>query len=115
VTTRHPDATGLPASRSGFGRSVRLAVSVGLLLVLFALADLDNLRQVMLAVRPDLLALMAAGMVAERLFAAYRWLLLLRLAEPGIAYWPVALTFRVDTPWTYISASAATSAFSDRW
>ena len=27
----------------------------------------------------------------------------------------IALTLRVDTPWTYISASALTSAFSDRW
>ena len=25
----------------------------------------------------------------------------------------IALTLRVDTPWTYISASALTSAFSD--
>jgi hypothetical protein len=34
--------------------------------------------------------------------------------------WPqsssvIAFTFRVDTPWTYISASAATRAFSERW
>jgi hypothetical protein len=34
--------------------------------------------------------------------------------------WPqsssvIALTLRVDTPWTYISASVATSAFSERW
>jgi len=27
----------------------------------------------------------------------------------------IALTLRVDTPCTYISASAATSAFSERW
>jgi len=27
----------------------------------------------------------------------------------------MALTLRVDTPWTYISASAATSAFSEPW
>jgi hypothetical protein len=27
----------------------------------------------------------------------------------------IAFTFRVDTPCTYISASAATNAFSDRW
>ncbi len=27
----------------------------------------------------------------------------------------MAFTLRVDTPWTYISASALTSAFSDRW
>jgi hypothetical protein len=34
--------------------------------------------------------------------------------------WPhsssvIALTFRVDTPWTYISAKVATSACSERW
>lgn len=34
--------------------------------------------------------------------------------------WPhsssvTALTFLVDTPWTYISANADTSAFSERW
>jgi len=27
----------------------------------------------------------------------------------------IALTLRVETPWTYISANALTSAFSDRW
>jgi hypothetical protein len=41
-------------------------------------------------------------------------MLLMVLAEK---LWPhsssvIALSLRVDTPWTYISASAATSAFS---
>lgn len=38
---------------------------------------------------PGLLAGMALLMVGERLFAAYRWLVLVRLAEREIGYWPV--------------------------
>jgi hypothetical protein len=45
---------------------------------------------------------------------------LIALIAEAEKLWPhrfsvIALTLRVDTPWTYISASAATNAFSERW
>jgi len=45
---------------------------------------------------------------------------LIALIAAAEKLWPqsssvIALTLRVDTPCTYISASAATSAFSERW
>jgi hypothetical protein len=45
---------------------------------------------------------------------------LIALIAEAEKLWPhsssvIALTLRVDTPCTYISASAATSAFSERW
>src|SRR3546814_1175812 len=47
------------------------------------------------------------------------FLLIAEIVEAEKA-WPhsssvIALTLRVETPWTYISASVATSACSDRW
>jgi glycosyltransferase 2 family protein len=39
--------------------------------------------------RPGLLGLMLVTIFAERLFAAWRWWVLLRLNEPGIGFWPV--------------------------
>jgi hypothetical protein len=46
-------------------------------------------------------------------------LVLIALIAAAEKLWPqsssvIALTFLVDAPWTYISASAATSAFSER-
>jgi hypothetical protein len=46
--------------------------------------------------------------------------LLIALIAEAEKAWPTSssvtcFTFRVETPCTYISASAATSAFSERW
>src|SRR5205814_5753333 len=59
------------------------------------------------------------GAMADRdLDLADRWLI--ALIEEAEKLWPhscsvIAFTLRVETPCTYISASAATSARSERW
>lgn len=68
---------------------LRVGVSFALLALLLFLVDLETVWGVIAQARPELLALMFACMIAERLFAAFRWLVLLRTVEPGIAYWPV--------------------------
>lgn len=70
-------------------RLLRVGVSLALLGLLLLLVDLEAVWRVAAKARPDLLALMCACLVAERLFAAWRWLVLLRTVEPGVAYWPV--------------------------
>jgi glycosyltransferase 2 family protein len=70
-------------------QALRLGVSLALLGLLLFLADLETVSGVIAGARPELLALMFACMVGERLFAAFRWLVLLRTVEPGVAYWPV--------------------------
>jgi glycosyltransferase 2 family protein len=70
-------------------RGLRLLGSVVLLGLLLTLVDGDSLWGVIEDARPGLLALMFVAMVGERLFAAWRWWLLLRLNEPRIGYWPV--------------------------
>lgn len=73
----------------GLWQSLRLAVSAGLLGALLYVVELDALWRVVLQARGDLLLLMFLAMIGERLFAAWRWLLLLRVVEPGLGYWPV--------------------------
>jgi len=68
---------------------LRILVSAALLIGLFALVDLDRAREVLLTARPDFLLLMFLAMVLERLFAAWRWQILLRLIEPAMPFWPV--------------------------
>jgi uncharacterized protein (TIRG00374 family) len=75
-----------PAARS---QMLRLGISFALLALLLVLVDLEAVWRVIASARPELLALMFGCMVAERLFAAFRWLVLLRTVEPGVAYWPV--------------------------
>jgi uncharacterized protein (TIRG00374 family) len=68
---------------------LRLGLSFALLGLLFYLVDLEAVGRTIAGARLELLALMFLCMVGERLFAAFRWLVLLRTVEPGVAYWPV--------------------------
>lgn len=67
----------------------RLGATALLLAVLFVMVDPAALGRVVAAARVDLLLVMLALFVLERVFAAYRWLVLLRVAEPGVRFWPV--------------------------
>lgn len=77
---------GAALGRAGW---LRLAVSAGLLGALLVVVDLGATWQVLATADPGLLAGMALLMVGERLFAAYRWLVLLRIVDREIGYWPV--------------------------
>lgn len=83
-----PDA-GAIAPRPRPTRWLRLAGTAALLAILLAMVDLATVGRVVASARPDLLLGMLALFVLERVFAAYRWLVLLRVAEPGIRFWPV--------------------------
>jgi glycosyltransferase 2 family protein len=76
-------------SKVNRGGLLRIAVSVGLLGLLLALVDLEALLAVVARARPEILLLMFVSLLAERLFAAWRWLVLLRVGEPRIGYRPV--------------------------
>jgi len=84
-----PGDAGAKRTLPGLWPSLRLAVSVGLLAALLFVVELEALWRVVLQARGDLLLLMLLAMIGERLFAAWRWLLLLRLVEPGLGYGPV--------------------------
>jgi len=71
------------------GGWLRLGATAVLLTVLFAMVDLAALGRVIASARADLLLGMLALFVLERVFAAYRWLVLLRVAEPDVRFWPV--------------------------
>jgi glycosyltransferase 2 family protein len=71
------------------GRTLRLLVSAVLLGLLLTLVEIDRLWDVVDDAQPGLLVLMLAATFAERLFAAWRWWLLLRLNEPRLGFWPV--------------------------
>ena len=68
---------------------LRVGISGGLLALLFGLVDLDALLRVTAAADPLLLVMMFVLMVAERLFAAFRWMVLLRVPEPRVTFGPV--------------------------
>lgn len=68
---------------------VRIGVSFALLGLLLLLVDLEAVWRVVASARLDLLALMLACLIGERLFAAWRWLVLVRMVEPGVTYWPM--------------------------
>lgn len=78
-----------PAPKLDRRALLRILVSAVLLLALLALVDLDRAREVLLTARPDFLLLMFLGMVLERVSAAWRWQVLLRLIEPAMPFWPV--------------------------
>jgi glycosyltransferase 2 family protein len=92
-TDREPPAS--PRRRLSGG--LRLAVSFGLLAALLLLVDLREAWRVVVEARIELLALMLAAMIGERLFAAWRWLLLLRVGEPGLGYGPVLRITLIST------------------
>lgn len=84
-----PGSTGANPARGNRGGWVRLAISAGLLGILFSLVDLDALLRVTAAAQPGLLAIMFLLMIGERLFAAFRWMVLLRIPEPCVTFVPV--------------------------
>lgn len=68
---------------------LRVGISAALLTLLFGLIDRDALLDVVTAAEPGLLAAMFLLMVGERLFAALRWMVLLRVLEPRVTFGPV--------------------------
>lgn len=73
---------------------LRAGISAGLLALLLALVDLEAAWGILAAADPGLLGLMLGLMLGERLFAAWRWLVLLRVAGSRVRFWPVLrLTF----------------------
>jgi glycosyltransferase 2 family protein len=91
------------SSRVSGGGLLRIAVSLGLLGLLLAMVDLRGLLAVVARASPQLLILMFASLLAERLFAAWRWLVLLRVGERAIGYWPVLrITFISNFAGTFL-------------
>lgn len=89
MAERAPEPTAAAAGRARRSGLLRAAVSVSLLGLLLVVVDLGAASQVVAAANPYLLTLMFASLIGERLFAAWRWLVLLRTVEPRVAYWPV--------------------------
>lgn len=71
------------------GLLLRVAVTLVLLGALLAMVDLDAMARVLVTASPLGLLAVFALLMAERLAAAYRWYVLLRLAQPGVRYRPV--------------------------
>lgn len=80
-----PSLARLPAP----GTLVRLTVSLALLGLLAWMVDLQAVAGVVMTADAPLLALMLALLAAERLFAAWRWHVLLRAVAPAMPFWPV--------------------------
>jgi uncharacterized protein (TIRG00374 family) len=64
----------------------RLALSAGLLALLVTQVDLGESWSVLLTARLDLVALMMALAIANRLLAAYRWFVLVRVRHPSVSF-----------------------------
>lgn len=80
--------------RRGWGRLgkagwLRVVVTAALLGLLAATLDLRALGHTLLGARPGPVVLLLALMLGQRLFAALRWWLLLKLNRPGLALGPV--------------------------
>lgn len=79
-----------PARRCWSGSLVlRVGVTLVLLGALLTMVDFDAMARVILTASPVGLVAMFGLLMAERLAAAYRWYVLLRLAEPAVSYGPV--------------------------
>lgn len=65
---------------------LRLLVSIALLAVLISGLDLAHALQFLKVARPDLLLLAVLTFFVDRLFAAYRWYILLPRDNPEISY-----------------------------
>ena len=75
--------------RIGGRTLLRVTVTLVLLGALLVTVDLDAMAGIVATASPLGLLAMFALLMTERLAAAYRWLVLLRLAEPGVRYGPV--------------------------
>lgn len=79
------------------GRGARIAFGVGLLGLLFTQVDLGAMAADIGALRLDLLGLLVAAILAERLISALRWYMLLRGLHEAVSYAGVLrLTFIGD-------------------
>lgn len=75
-----PEAGAPPARRRVWplvSRGLKIAISVGLLAFLISRLDLARAGEIALEMRPDLLLLAVIVVIADRLFASYRWYILL--------------------------------------
>ena len=70
-------------------RWLRLCVGIGLLALLLYWVDVDEALAVLASARLDILALLPLVMVGERLLAAFRWYLLVRVKIAAVTYWGV--------------------------
>lgn len=71
------------------GRWLRIAVTAALLALLAATLDLRAVGDTLLSARPGPVAVLLAVMLAQRVLAAFRWWLLLRLNNPALTLGPV--------------------------
>src|SRR5687768_10094861 len=78
-----------PERRRGGGRWIRIAVTAALLGLLAATLDLRALGDTLLGARPAPVVVLLAVMLAQRVLAAFRWWLLLRLNKPALTLGPV--------------------------
>lgn len=64
--------------------ALKITISVSLLVLLLTKVDLDQSWRVVRDARLDFLALMLAITIGNRVFAAYRWFVLVRIRQPSV-------------------------------
>ncbi len=83
----------MKSGRTGF--LFRLAVSAGLLALLFAFVDRVELGRRLAAVDPALLGLIVGLVTADRLLMAWKWWLLVRGREAAVSLWAAIRAYYV--------------------
>jgi glycosyltransferase 2 family protein len=88
MTRAQSTAISPPRAREGppWAQLARIAVSVGLLAYLFVVIDVGAALAILGGAHGALLLAMVCVAVAERIFAAWRWYLLLRLSDHDIRF-----------------------------
>lgn len=84
VASRVTQSSGWPLASC-----LRIAVSTVLFAVLISFVDLGAVADVLASARPEYLVATFGLLLLERVFAAWRWFILLRLVEPQVAFWPI--------------------------
>ena len=94
------------------GRWLRLAVTAALLALLAATLDLRALAGTLLSARPGPVAVLVGVMLAQRIMAAFRWWLLLRLNDPALTLGPVVrVLFASDFAGQFIPGTLGVEVF----
>lgn len=75
--------------------AAKLALSIGLMVVLFARIPLDSVAQSLRAARPEWLAAAFGLMLFSNLLGAYQWSRLLRAVDTRIPFWTVFSYYHV--------------------
>lgn len=92
-------ASGRPRPRAAFW--LKLAVTAGVLVILLAAIDLAALPGLLLGADPRLLLLLLVSLFVERVFAAYRWYVLVRPNAPRM---PFRAVLRISFVANYLGA-----------